>query len=144
MPVTIGEGSHHTFGIENEPLSDAMITQFIHPAVGTDMDDEYTEYVPCFSVNDTQDFVALVWWKAELLNYEYTLATFTNKGQLIDKQIIAYTRVGDGNIARAVVTINEEWEITIGEGVSSDGNQLFDPTTSSTRFLEIMANGQIA
>ena len=144
VPITIGEGSHHSFGVENEPLSEAMITQFIHPALGTDMDDEYTEYVPCFAIDNTQGFIALVWWKAELLNYEYTLATFTAKGQLIDKKVIAYTRVGDGKIARGVVTINEEWELIIGEGVSSDGNQLFDPTTSSTRFLEIMANGEIA
>jgi hypothetical protein len=120
-----------------------MIEQFIHPVVGTEMDDEFTEYVPCFALDNTQNFIALVWWKAELLNYEYILATFTAKGQLIDKQIIAYTRVGDGKIARAVVTINEEWELTIGEGISSDGNQLFDPTTSSTRFLEIMATGEI-
>jgi len=84
-----------------------------------------------------------VWWKAELLNYEYVLATFNDKGELISRNVIAGTSIKDGVVTRAVAIINEEWEITIGEGTSLDGDQLFDPTTSKTRHLEILINGQI-
>ena len=76
MPVTLGEDTHHVFSTENEPLSDAMIAQFIHPTEPVVSDDEFTEYVPCFAIDDTEQFIALVWWKATLLNYEYGLATF--------------------------------------------------------------------
>jgi hypothetical protein len=143
MPVTLGEDTHHTFSTENEPLSDAMISQFIHPTETVVADDEFTEYVPCFSIDNTEQFIGLVWWKAELLNYEYVLATFNDKGELISRQVIAGTSIKDGVVVRSVALINEEWEITIGEGVSPDGNQIFDPTTSRTRHMEIMVNGEI-
>ncbi|MBL7807965.1 MAG: hypothetical protein JNN28_09135 [Saprospiraceae bacterium] len=143
MPATLGEDTHHVFGVENQPLSDALIAQFIHPTEETVADDEFTEYVPCFSIDNTEQFIAVVWWKAELMNYEYVLATFTDKGELISREVIAGTRVHNGQVTRAVAVINEEWEITIGEGTSPDGNQVFDPSTSRTRNLEILVNGQI-
>jgi hypothetical protein len=143
MPVTLGEDTHHVFGVENLPLSDALISEFIHPTDETVADDEFTEYVPCFSIDNTEQFIAVVWWKAELMNYEYVLATFSDKGELISREVIAGTYVRDGAVTRAVAVINDEWEITIGEGTSPDGNQVFDPTTSRTRNLEILVNGQI-
>ena len=143
MPVTLGEGSHHVFGTENDPLSDALIAQYIHPLEALTPDDEFTVYLPCFSIAGTEQFIALVWWKAELLNYEYTLATFNAKGEVIDHKVIAGTRVEDGKVYRAVATINEEYEIAIAEGVSLDGDLLFDASSSKTRFLEILINGDI-
>lgn len=144
MPVTLGEDTHHTFSTENKPLSEAMIAQFIHPTESMVADDEFTEYIPCFAIDDTEQFIALVWWKAELLNYEYVLATFNAKGELIDRRVIAGTSILDGKVTRSVAVINEEWEITIGEGTSPDGDQIFDPSTSKTRNLEILASGEIA
>jgi hypothetical protein len=143
VPLTLGEDTHHTFGTENDPLTEAMIEQFVLPAEGVSEMDEFTEYVPCFSLEDTQGFVALVWWKAALLDYAYILATFTPQGQLIGRQEIAHTRSLNGSISRSVVTINEDWELTIAEGSSPDGNLLFDPSTMRTRYLEIMTNGEV-
>lgn len=143
MPITLGEDSHHVFGTENDPLNDVLIEQFIHPLEAVTPDDEFTEYVPCFGIADTEQFIALVWWKAELLNYEYVLATFTLKGEPISHQTIAGTRVQDGKVHRSVATINAEYEIAIAEGVSDDGNLLFDASSSKTRFLEILINGEI-
>jgi len=143
MPITLGEDSHHVFGTENKPLSEALISQFIHPVEAVAADDEFTEYVPCFAIENTEQFIALVWWKAELLNYEYVLATFNDKGELIGKQVIAGTTVKDGAVTRAVAIINEEWEIIIGEGTSQDGDLLFDPSSAKTRNLEILVNGEI-
>ena len=143
MPVTLGEDTHHAFGTANDPLSDAMIEQFILPLEAGAVLDEFTEYIPCFAIDDTQQFIALVWWKATLLQYEYILATFTAKGELIDRKVIAKTTVENDNIFRSVAVINEEYEITIGEGVSTNGGVFFDPTTSKTSFMEILANGEI-
>ena len=143
MPVTLGETSHHAFSTENDPLSEAEIVQFILPAEGIAEQDEFTEYVPCFSIAGTESLIALVWWKAALLQYDYSLATFTAKGELIDRKVIAHTQVENGGVSRAVVHINEEWEMTILEGSSPDGDLLFDGTSSRTRYLELMANGEI-
>ena len=143
MPITLGEATHHAFSTENEPLSEAMIETFIAPLDGNTDEDEFTEYVPCFSINDTEHFVAIVWWKAELLNYAYTLATFKPTGELIDYQVIAQTKVAKGRVHRAVATITEDLEIMVAEGSSMDGDQVFDPTTSRMRNFEILNNGQI-
>ena len=142
MPVTLGEDTHHVFSTANEPLPDAMIVQYIHPTETEAADDPFTEYVPCFAIDDTDHFIALVWWKAELMNYEYVLTTFTDKGALIDRKVIAYTRIRGDKIQRAVATINEDWEIFIaaGDAGTDDG---FDPTSSRTYDLEILANGTI-
>ena len=121
-----------------------MIEQFILPLEAGAVLDEFTEYIPCFAIEDTQQFIALVWWKATLLQYEYVLATFTAKGELIDRKVIALTTVENDNVFRSVAVINEEYEITIGEGVSGNGGVFFDPSTSKTRFMEILANGEIA
>lgn len=143
MPVTLGEHTHHTFDQENETLPHGMIQQFIHPVEGVDEDDEFTEYMPCFSLSDTGDFVALVWWKAGLLNYEYTLATFKLNGALISKHVIAFTRVAKGQVHRAVATIDEDWEINIALGSTMDGNDYYDPTSTKTANLEILEDGHI-
>jgi hypothetical protein len=143
MPATLGEDTHHVFSTENDPLSDELIAQFIHPTEEVVPDDEFTEYVPCFAINDTKEFIALVWWKAELLNYEYVLATFNQKGQLIDQEVIAYTRVEEGKLHRAVASITSELEIVIALGTSSDNGDSFDPLTSKTLEMEILASGEI-
>jgi hypothetical protein len=142
MPVTLGEETHHVFSKENKPLPPEMIEQFIHPTNPDVADDEFTEYMPCFAIDDTAGFVALVWWKAELLNYEYILATFSLKGELIDRRVIAFTRVKNGAVHRAVATINDEWEVFVAEGHSTDGNQ-FDPSSSRMYDVEIMLDGTI-
>ncbi|MCB0532354.1 MAG: hypothetical protein H6574_01780 [Lewinellaceae bacterium] len=142
MPVTLGEDTHHVFSTENKPLPEEMIGKFIHPTEPGAVDDEFTEYMPCLAIDDTAGFVALIWWKAELLNYEYVLATFSPKGELIDRRVIAFTRVKDGAVHRAVATINDEWEIFVAEGHSSDGNN-FDPTSSRMYDVEIMLDGTI-
>lgn len=142
MPVTLGEDDHHTFSTENEPLSEEMIAQFIHP-IEVVADDEFTEYVPCFSIAEAGGFIALVYWKAALLTYEYVLATFSPKGEHIARRVIARTMVADGKIARMVATINGELEIFVAEGRASETEDDFDPTSSKTYTLEIMMNGEV-
>lgn len=143
MPVTLGEETHHVFITENKPLPEEMIAQFILPH-DPYSPDEFTEYVPCFAIDDTERFIALVWWKAALLNYEYVLATFTDKGELISRHVIAFTRVlDDGRMHRGVATIDEDWVIFMAEGESLDKADHFDPTTSRTHDVEILANGTI-
>jgi hypothetical protein len=143
MPVVLGEETHHVFDTENGVLPYGMIQQFIHPVEGTEEDDEYTEYLPCFAVQDAEQFIALVWWKAGLLNYHYVLATFNAKGERIDHRVIGFTRVVDGKVQRAVATIDEEFIIWIAEGAAPAADEAFDPTTSRTYSLEILANGEI-
>jgi hypothetical protein len=144
LPLTLGEETHHVFGTENLPFPVGMIAQFILPVEEIAEADEFTEYLPCFALQDTEQFIAVVWWKAGLLNYEYRLATFDTKGTLIDHRVIAFTKVMEGNrVRRAVAHINEEWEIHIAEGVSEDGDMQFNPESSRSYGYELSISGEI-
>jgi hypothetical protein len=142
MPIVLGEESHHIFSQENKPLSQELVDTYIVPT-GKDSPDEFTEYVPCFAIEGTEKFAAIVWWKASLLRYEYVLSTFTLKGDLINQRVIAFTEVGEGSIRRSVATINEDWEIYMAEGISSKETDQFEPGSTVTTSCEILVNGII-
>jgi len=140
MPVTLGEDTHHTFSMENNPLPQAFVDQYIAPFEAVEPD-EFTEYIPCFSIDCEEEYVLLVWWKAGLLTYQYYLGTFTEKGKAIDRKVIAFTAINGDQIKRAVATIDGELSIHIAEGISV--NDIYDPLSSLTRLMEILPNGII-
>jgi len=142
MPITLGEETHFVFSTENDVLPESMIEQFILP-LDTNGADEFTEYLPCFGIEFEAPFIALVWWKAGLLNYEYQLATFMPNGQLIGRKVIAFTRGEGESLRRAVCTIDEDLVIFVAEGTSKGFDDYMDPTTSKMYEFEIMSSGEI-
>lgn len=142
-PITLGEETHHHFSNNNDPLPDLMVRQFILP-LEEDADD-FTEFVPCFRIMATNKFFAVVYWRAGLMNYQYTLATFTEKGLLIDKRVIAGT-FSDGKVlTQSVATIEDDWVISIASGQSGIDMELadYDAATSTAYQLELLPDGKI-
>lgn len=139
LPVILAEESHHIFAKKNDPLGATVIQQFLLPI--EEEVDEYTEFVPCFRVPDTYDFHAIVYWKAGLMNYQYVLATFSKKAQLLDKKVIAGTFSDGKALTTSVATLDEDWLIYIASGQSVDGQ--FDPTASTAHTLELLPEGTI-
>ncbi|MFZ4476844.1 MAG: hypothetical protein ACOYPR_16725 [Saprospiraceae bacterium] len=144
MPVTLGAEDHHVFSMTNDPLSIEMVEQFIVPLTPL-TDDEYTEYVPCLAIKDTENFVALIWWRAGLLQYSYFLATFTPKGEPIQSKIIAGTQVIDHKILRTVANIDQDLIVWIAEGAADAAADVVGYDATSTRMysVEIMPNGML-
>lgn len=141
LPITLGEQSHLDFSKHNEPLPYPVILKFLQPVEVTE-DDEYTEYIACFKIPETYDFHALVYWKAELLNYTYTLVTFSKQGELIDKRVIAGTFSDGETITHSVATIDDDWMIYILSG-QNKSNANYDPTSSKKVDLELLPDGLI-
>ena len=142
LPVTLTSDSSRHFSQLNDPFPALMVQQFILPYDPVP-EDEFTEYVPCLKIPGTVGFKALVYWKASLLNYGYTLITFTEKGEFIDKKGIAGTKVEGDALALSVATIDEDWVIHIVGGVSSVTNQNYDPSKSQSFQLELLPTGKI-
>ena len=142
LPVVITEDAQHDFSKNNDPLPLQMIEQFIVPIEGSPLD-EFTEYVPCFQVSDAEEFSAIVYWKAGLLNYQFVIATFDKKGNFIDKSIIAGTKAVGDSLVRSVATIDEDWIIYVMAGVASSNDQHYDPSNSKSFHLELLDNGKI-
>jgi hypothetical protein len=142
LPVVLSSDTHLTFSKKNELLHTLHIEQFIEIIEGKETD-EFTEFIPCFSIPQTKDFHAVVYFKAGLLDYYYVLATFSKWGELIDKKVIAGTFSDGKNIAQSVATIDEDWTIHVVTG-QSDPNESYDAAQSTAFELEILPNGSIA
>jgi len=142
LPVLLNDESHHTFSTENSPLPEAMIQLFIQPIEDAECD-EFTEFIPCFQLPVQEEYHSLVYWRAGLLQYHYTLATFSKKGHFIDKRIIAGTFIQEATLTQSVATINESFEIFIASGRGNTQSDEYDAESSTAYELEIAPDGQI-
>ena len=144
LPVTLGDDSHHEFSRHNDPLPPRAIAQYIEPLEPPETEEEFTEYIACFRLPDAHEFIAVVYWRAHLMNYRYKLATFTKSGQLIDTQIIAGTFSDGKTLTKSVAIIGEDWEILIVSGQTEVGREeKYDASTSTTHQLELLPDGII-
>jgi hypothetical protein len=141
LPITLNEASQRIFSAANEPFNQLIVDQYLIPLDGIEVD-EYTEFVPCFRIPDTHEFHAIVYWKAELLNYQFILATLSKKGELIDKKVIAGTYYDGQVLVGSVATIDEDWEILIISG-KTENETIYDASSSTTTKLELLPEGQI-
>lgn len=141
LPITLTQESSLEFSKHNRPLPGAIIQEFILP-YETEKD-ELTEFLPCFKIPETNNFHAVVYWKAGLLTYEYKLITFDKNGKLIDGKVIAGTISNGESIIRTVSTIDPEWIIhsIVGEQKVKQSNKINTESKSFT--LELLATGEI-
>ncbi len=143
LPITLAEEAHHAFSQKNDPLPLPMIERFILP-IEEKPADELTEFIPCIRIPDTHEFHAIIYWRAMLLSYEYTLATFNKKAELIDKQVIAGTFSQGPLLTNAVATIEDDWMIYVVSGQSrTDQASGFDATKSTATKFELLPEGKI-
>lgn len=106
LPINLNEETHHTFSVENKPLPDIYINEFIEPYEKEPID-EFTEYVPCFRLPQTKEYVGVVFWRAKLLDYHYMLHTYDKKGTFIQAIHIAGTRTDGQKMAKLFCTIKD-------------------------------------
>ncbi len=142
LPITLSDDLHHTFSQNNDPFNAIMIQQIIE-ALDDEESDELTEYIPCFQIPETHEFHAVVFWKAGLMNYQYIMATFTKKGKLIDKRVIAGTYSDGKIITRSVATIDPDWVIYVVTGQTDGSDTDYDAGSSKAFELELLPDGQI-
>ena len=142
LPITLGDDLHMTFSRENEPLQDQMIRQHLLRAEDR-APDEFTEYIPCFRLKDTHEFHALVWWRAGLLDYQYVMATFDNKGNFLDRRVLGGTFAGDDKITRSIPTIDADWTIHVVSGQTDKNDKTYDAHASTSFELELLPDGKV-
>jgi len=140
LPITLGEHTHHNFSESNEPLPLALVTHFFEPLHKEEID-EHTEFIPGFLLPDTFGFVAMVYWKASLMNYQHILLTTTEKGEYIDHRVIAGSAFDSETVVQSVATITPDWEVVIVSGASGGGSM--DAQQTTVWHLELLPEGVI-
>lgn len=141
LPVTLNDEIHLVFSSKNQALSQAAIREFILPF--DQSKDDLTEFIACFKIPQTHDFHAIVYWKAELMNYNYVLATFTKEGLPIDVKVIAGTFSDGKQLTTSIATIDEDWMIFIVSGQTDHSSSEYDAASSKTHQLELLPDGTI-
>lgn len=142
LPITLTEESHLNFSRTNSPLSQAMIHEYIYNIEDSTFD-EFTEFIPCLKLPATAGFHAIIYWRAGLMDYEYTLATFDETGNFLEKKVIAGTKILNGALIRSVTTIDPDWLIYIVMGSSDLDDTQFNPTKNRSLNMELLATGEI-
>jgi hypothetical protein len=144
LPITLSDREHHSFSADNDPLPMPAIEKYLLPVEQMDEVDEFTEFIPCFSLPGTEEFgfKAVIYWKAQLMKYEYILATFSKKGKLIDRKVIAGISSRKNEVRQSVVTIDEDWMIYIVEGVK-DEESSFKADSSKAYQMELLSDGRM-
>jgi len=121
LPYTITSDTQRLISQKCDPLSATWMFNFV-----LDKDaiiDEFTEYMPCFSIPDTNDFFAIVFWEAGIEGSTYYLTTFSKNGILIDKKKIAGTKYNPDGLYQMVCTISSTWLFSCAEGrLDANGN----------------------
>jgi len=139
-PAIITETSYEDFSRENQPIPQILIDAYIAPF---EQIDEHTEFVACLKWEVNKQVTALLYWKAELLNYAYILATYDANGFQIDKHNIAGSDFKNKKAIRRVATITDNSSVHIIEGEEDLDAGHFDPADTDRYSLAIAEDGEI-
>ena len=141
LPVTLTEESISDFERLSDPLAQVLINAFIEPEA--DEPDAFTEFVPCFKLPDTRDFHAVVYWKGELMKYQYFLTTFDKSGNQISNAVIGGIQSDGKVVVRSVATIDENLIIHVVEGEQPAAEARYVPDQSRAYQMEIKKSGEV-
>jgi len=142
LPVTLGSDTSIEFSRTNPPLDPLEIEDYILPLEG-DKVDEFTEFIPCFCLPDTNDFIAIIYWKASLMDYQYRIVTYDKRGDVLSNEVIAGMFSNGLMLAQSVATIDPSWTIHIVSGQGKADAPIYDPSESTSKELEIFKDGVI-
>lgn len=141
LPVLLTEDVAIEFSRKNKPLSLEAVEEFIIP-IETEID-EFTEFVPCFRLPETELFTGIVYWKASLLKKEYLMVTYDLKGNFICRRSLASSFLEEENIKKSVARIDENMTISIVAGHNDSSAKEYDPKQSKVFKIDISDDGQL-
>lgn len=141
LPITLHAEAHHAFSQHNQPLPQPCIEKWLINE--NEEPSPFVEYLPCFEIQNLEDCRGLVYWKADLLQYEYHLCTFDKESKLVQTKIIAGSKTNGDSIIQRIATIEEDGIILVAEGQSSVQHPNQEMQNRSDFHFEIMAGGDI-
>ncbi len=142
LPVTLGSDTHIEFSRANTPLDPLEIEDYIIPLEENEVD-EFTEFIPCFCIPDTDEFIGIIYFKAGLMDYQYRIVTYDKGGVVVANEVIGGLFSNGKMIAQSVATIDPSWTIHIVSGQGKADATTYDPLESTTKELEMFKDGVI-
>lgn len=144
FPVTLHKDAHHDFSKQDKGIRPEFLEAYVTPYIGQN-DDEFTEYVPCFQLKSEKNYIAVVLWRAALLEYEYYVMTYNNAGDLIHHQVIAGMKSDGEHIITRIAIIDDDTHFHMVEGAMNDKNETdYDPANTREYTFELTPDGYIS
>lgn len=144
LPVTIGESTVREISKETQPLNQLMIDQYIMEYEEAAFNEEFTEFVACFQLPPQEHFIGLVYWRADLLQYHYTLVTLDVKtGEMLDRKVVSGTSYNGDELIQSSCIITEEMMVFV---ISGQGQALefdYEAAGSTANRFQISDQGKI-
>lgn len=144
LPLTFSEDTVRTISRETPPLPPALIAEFLLP-IEPGMADELTEFVACLRLPENKEYDGIIYWRADLLQYHYTLATFKPATQeLIDRKVIAGVSYDGEEVTQTQAVLNDSMMIYQVSGqANADGEYVYKASSSTARRFQIAPSGKI-
>ncbi len=142
LPFVIHSELHHEINRRGDFFPKAVTEKYLIQEAQLPYD-EYTEFMPVFIMDQTDDYLAVIVWVEGLLTYEYWLLTFDKKGKLIDKSSIAGQKVGEEGILNRLATIENPTSVVIIEAETDHYLNSKGATSAEELNLEINPSGFI-
>ena len=89
LPITLSDDTLSQFNIHNEPIPGGLIAETI--GLWEAIDEDFSEIVPCLSIDISDKAKAIVYWKGDLMRYDFKVATFNHQNELIAVKSISST-----------------------------------------------------
>ncbi len=144
LPLSFSQDTVQTISRETLPLPQELIEAFIIP-IEPGMVDELTEFVACLRLPEQEEYEGIIYWRADLLQYHYTLVTFNPKNkEVIDRQVIAGVSFDGEEMTQSHAMLTETLMLYQVSG-QSEGKEEYDykASTSTARRFQIAASGKI-
>ena len=142
LPINLTDETLMVFSKENKALPVPLLQEFVLKYDSGEAD-EFTEIVPCFQIPNTENFQSVVYWKAQLLTYEFHIVSFDLNGEFITGKVIGGTISNGKTIIKTVATIDEDWVIHIVSGEDNVRDPDYDPENSKAYSMELLSTGDI-
>jgi len=144
LPITFAEETVRRISKETPPLPPRMIDQFLVPMEPTQINEEFTEFIACLRLPDADNYVGLVYWRADLAQYHYTLVTLNPKTQeVIDRMVLAGTSYDGAELTQTTAAITEALMIYQVSGQGGGGDFDYQASGSTARRFQIAESGKI-
>lgn len=142
LPLTIGQDTVAAISKATKPLPPEMIDTYLLPLEDGQVN-EFTEFIACYRLS-TEAYDAIVYWRADLLQYHYAFVTLDPKtGEMIDRRVIAGTSYVDGELTQSSAAINEEMTIYVVSGQGSAADYDYKASGSTATRLQVAEGGKI-
>lgn len=144
LPVTIGEETVREISKATQPLNRQIVDQYLMEFEEAAFNEEFTEFVPCFQLPVQEQFIGIVYWRADLLQYHYVLVTLDARtGEMIDRKVIGGTSYDGEELTQSSGIITEDLMVFVVSGQGHAEDYDYEASGSTANRFQLSDDGRI-